>query len=82
MGLVAKFGELTGRHLASKFVGRGHKFHQIVGREIGAELGKNAARMIPIIGSFKKGGYVKKTGAYILHKGETVIAVRKKKRKH
>ncbi len=30
-------------------------------------------KMMPIKGSFKKGGMVKKTGAYKLHKGEKVV---------
>lgn len=32
----------------------------------------------PILGYMKKGGKIKKTGAYILHKGETVRARVKK----
>lgn len=30
-------------------------------------------KVITNIGSFKKGGTVKKTGSYKLHKGETVV---------
>jgi hypothetical protein len=33
-----------------------------------------------VIGSFKKGGRVKKTGKYMLHKGEKVVPKRAKKR--
>jgi hypothetical protein len=33
-----------------------------------------------VIGSFKKGGRVKKTGKYILHRGEHVVPKRGKKR--
>jgi hypothetical protein len=31
--------------------------------------------MQPMLGSFKKGGKVKKTGKYLLHKGEKVVKV-------
>lgn len=34
-----------------------------------------------VMGSFKKGGKVKKTGLYKLHKGEKVIPAKKKKKK-
>lgn len=33
--------------------------------------------MRPLLGSFKKGGKVKKTGNYKLHKGERVISLKK-----
>lgn len=33
---------------------------------------------VRVLGSFKKGGRVKKTGCYRLHKGEYVIRKRKK----
>lgn len=33
----------------------------------------NSIEIVPIIGSLKKGGTVKKTGLYRLHKGEKVI---------
>jgi hypothetical protein len=33
-----------------------------------------------VIGSFKNGGRVKKTGKYLLHKNEQVVPARKKKR--
>lgn len=39
-------------------------------------MGKNISN---ILGSFKKGGKVKKTGNYKLHKGEEVKPVKKKK---
>lgn len=34
-----------------------------------------------ILGSFRKGGRVKKTGTYKLHKGETVVPTKKRGRK-
>lgn len=43
-----------------------------------AEYGaKRLVKSMPILGQFKKGGKVHKTGAYILHKGERVIPSRK-----
>jgi hypothetical protein len=73
MGIVAKLGGMAGKAIARAYVGKGKKLYQKVGRKAGEMIGKSAARAIPIIGSFKKGGRVKKTGAYILHKGERVI---------
>lgn len=73
MGLVAKIGGYLGKKVATAYVGKGKKWYQRVARGAGKMYGKKLARQIPIIGSFKKGGKVKKTGAYLLHKGETVI---------
>jgi len=39
------------------------------------------ARVAPQLGSFKKGGKVKKTGSYKLHKGERVLTKKQAKRK-
>lgn len=47
-----------------------------------AEYGaKRLVQAVPILGQFKKGGRVNKTGAYILHKGEKVIPTTKARRK-
>jgi len=35
----------------------------------------------PVLGSYKKGGKVKKTGLYKLHKGEKVVPVKSKKKR-
>lgn len=37
------------------------------------QMGENARMKRELLGSFKKGGKVKKTGAYKLHKGEEVL---------
>lgn len=34
----------------------------------------------PVLGSYKKGGKVKKTGLYKLHKGEKVVSAKKVKK--
>lgn len=90
MGLVTKLGALAGAGAGSyvgkkvgKAVGgkKGKNVGNYVGAVVGAHLAGGAARMIPVIGSFKKGGKVRRTGAYLLHKGEYVVPVRKKHRK-
>lgn len=73
MAIVGKIGRYIGRKVAAAYVGKGKKLHQRIGRKVGGEIGRTMARSIPIIGSFKKGGKVHKTGAYLLHKGEKVI---------
>lgn len=89
MGVVAKLGGLAGGAAGAAAGGAlGRKIYgkkgQEVGRKFGKAMGKSAgsaiAKSIPIIGSFKKGGKVRRTGAYILHKGEHVIPVRKRKK--
>lgn len=48
-------------------------------QNLGADIAQHKAQKVhPILGWFKKGGIVKKTGAYILHKGEKVIPARRK----
>ena len=37
---------------------------------------------VPVLGSYKKGGSVKKTGVYKLHRGETVAKLTANARKH
>ncbi len=44
----------------------------------GGQIGENARLKRELLGSFKKGGHVKKTGVYKLHKGEEVIPAKKK----
>lgn len=48
---------------------------------MGELFGSHYAYNLPILGAFKRGGYVKKTGAYILHKGEHVIPSKRRKRR-
>lgn len=73
MGIVSKIGGYIGKKVASAYVGSGKKWHQKVARRIGKSVGSQMAKKIPILGSFKKGGKVRRTGAYLLHKGERVI---------
>jgi hypothetical protein len=74
-------GAILGGMVGSRF-GFGGKIASL-GSEYGTKLAEYGARKliesVPVLGSFKKGGRVKKTGAYILHKGETVVPVRKKR---
>lgn len=53
-----------------------------LGSEYGTKIAEYGAKKLiqhmPILGSFKKGGKVKKTGAYILHKGEKVVPTKRK----
>lgn len=76
----SKIGSLTKTSVGEK-----------LGRRIGHQAGKNVGKMIggaaskvyetlPIIGSMKKGGPIRRTGAYLLHKGEYVL--NKKKVRH
>ena len=44
----------------------------------GGQMGENARMKRELLGSFEKGGIVKKTGAYKLHKGEEVIPAKKR----
>ena len=46
--------------------------------KVGGQMGENARMKHELLGSFKKGGIVKKTGAYKLHKGEEVIPAKKR----
>lgn len=80
-----KFGSIGGAALgglaASKF-GMGMQGSALGSKYGGmlAEYGvKRLIERLPILGSFKRGGNVRKTGAYILHKGEKVIPVKKKR---
>lgn len=84
MGIIAGYvGHKLGRLVAgktAKLLGMRNRSHI---RMLGGFAGALNSNALPIIGSFKKGGKVKKTGAYILHKGETVVPVRKARyRKH
>jgi hypothetical protein len=46
--------------------------------KVGGQMGENARMKRELLGSFKKGGTVKKTGIYKLHKGEEVVPAKKK----
>lgn len=84
MGIAATvIGGAVGRSIGrrgGKFVAkvtgaskRNTKGYKDLGGALGQAYGMVGANFIPIIGSFKKGGEVKETGAYILHKGEHVV---------
>ena len=81
MGIIAGMvGHKLGRMAAgkvAKFLGMQNRSSI---RAWGGLAGGLSSSSLPIIGSFKKGGKVKKTGAYILHQGETVVPVRRVKR--
>lgn len=78
----AAAGGYAGGKLGKAIGGRKGKIvGRVAGSIIGGHFGAAGGMLIPVIGSFKKGGKVKRTGAYILHKGEHVVPVRKKKRK-
>ena len=47
--------------------------------EIGVPLGAGLGLLGEVVGSYKKGGMVNKTGIYKLHKGERVLSVKQKK---
>lgn len=86
MGIIARIvagsvgshiGRSIGRRVGSIFGKRGRK----IGKGLGGLVGEHYAYNLPILGSFQRGGYVKKTGAYILHKGEHVVPNKRRKRK-
>lgn len=87
--LSRKFGEYGGAALGGLIGGRfgfgkeGLEFGTKYGKQL-AEFGsRQLIEKMPILGSFRKGGRVPKTGAYILHKGEKVVPVKSsRKRKY
>jgi hypothetical protein len=50
------------------------------GRKLGQGLGKLGSGGMNLLGSFKRGGRVKRTGIYRLHRGERVIPKRRGRR--
>jgi hypothetical protein len=69
----SKIGSMTGTSIGEKLGRRvGHGVGKMVGKPAGIAASK-AYEKIPIIGSMKKGGPIKKTGLYRLHKGEYVL---------
>lgn len=78
-----ELGKYTGGRIG-KYIGRkiGHKRSgKRWGEVVGGVIGGIGGYSIPVLGSFKKGGKVKRTGCYLLHKGEKVVPVRKRKKK-
>lgn len=81
--LSKKFGSIGGAALGGL---AGSKFGMgVQGSSLGAKYGgqiaqygvKRLLEYAPILGSFRRGGQVRRTGAYILHKGEKVVPVKK-----
>lgn len=72
-------GAILGGYVGSQlgFMGSGIKEGEKYGLLAGEYAAKKLMEYAPILGSFKKGGRVKKTGAYILHKGEKVVPTKK-----
>jgi len=65
-------GTTVGSSLGMPLVG------SVVGGALGAGIGKKIGKYGgKVLGSLKKGGFIKKTGKYYLHKGELVIPSRK-----
>jgi len=65
-----KIGAYVGKKVGHKHIGK------FLGSTTGAALGAFATK--ELLGSFKRGGKVPKTGAYKLHAGEYVIPKGKK----
>lgn len=80
MTIASEIASGVGGHYGSKFGGYlGRKIgYRKFGKFFGGLVGAVGAKAV--LGSFKKGGRVKKTGVYLLHAGERVIPVRKRKR--
>lgn len=70
----AGVGERLGRRV-------GHKIGRAAGMGVGAIASKTYEK-IPIIGSMSKGGPIRKTGLYRLHKGEYVVSKKKAQKIH
>ena len=77
--LGGKVGSMAGRAIGST-IGRkiAGKTGAKVGGQIGAIGGRAAGKFAvrkgsKLLGSFKKGGHVKRTGPYKLHRGEFVV---------
>lgn len=84
--LSKKFGSIGGTTLGALLgsrVGFGKEGAEFGGKH-GGRVAEFASRKLmehfPILGSFKKGGRIPKTGAYLMHKGERVIPVKRRSR--
>lgn len=87
--LSRKIGEYGGAALGGIIGGRfgfgkeGIALGTKYGKQLAAYGSRRLIEHMPILGSFRKGGRVSKTGAYILHKGEKVVPVKSsRKRKY
>lgn len=81
-----KVGKYAGTYIGTqigKAVGAkkfGGKIGGQIGKKAGGKAGAYAAEQIPIIGSMKKGGPIRRTGGYLLHKGEYVLNSKRARR--
>ena len=76
-------GGMVGAKLGSPMGATGQFFGRKAGEYVGKRLGQAGARTIQkgavkVIASLKKGGKIRKTGLYRLHKGERVIPYHRK----
>ena len=74
-----KAGGYVGSHIGKKLGSEkmGRQVGQKIGGYAGSRIAKKAAVATPVLGSLKRGGRIKKTGLYRLHKGEYVLTKRK-----
>lgn len=72
-----KIGSKVGGLIGARKIGR-DAGERLLGRA-GRNIARSAAAATPILGSFKRGGKIKKTGLYRLHKGEYVIRAKSAK---
>lgn len=59
---------------------KGGKAGKEIGGFVGKVYGAVGGNLVPILGSFCKGGTCNKTGAYIIHKGEYIVSNKMKKK--
>lgn len=85
--LSKKFGSIGGTTLGALLGSRvgfgreGAEFGAKHGGQVAEYATKKLLQHFPILGSFKKGGRIPKTGAYLLHKGERVVPAKVKRRR-
>lgn len=73
-------GKRIGKSVGGLFGKKGKKIGKNTLGFVAGAYGAAGANLVPILGQFCKGGLCKKTGAYILHKGEYVVSVKNKKK--
>jgi len=80
-GAMAKFGKSLTTFPDEGKLNRAQDARNRANAPVGAIGGTNKEEYKPgVLGSFKKGGKVKKTGKYKLHKGEMVVPAKKVKK--
>lgn len=78
MGFLKDLGKLGGSKLGAS-IAKQVGLPPSIGSQIGGAVGSKIAGSVPIVGSFKKGGKVKKTGLAKVHKGERVLSISQNK---